>query len=61
MRVLIDMDKLRKAVRSFAFHARPSSANDATPCTVGDLNEVIADVRKVLEAFIDEIEADQSR
>lgn len=57
---MIDTEKLRKAVKNFEFDSRPSSANDATPCTVRDLNTIIKQIVKLSNAFIREIEAGQS-
>ncbi len=51
-----DITKLRKAVKNFSFYSSPSSANSSEPCTVGDVKKVIANVSKLFNTFIDELE-----
>ncbi len=53
---MVDTDKLKRAVQHFVFSSGPTSANDSTPCTVGDVNLVIKNISKVLNTFIDELE-----
>jgi hypothetical protein len=51
-----DIAKMRKAIKDFAFWSKPSSANDSTVCTVGDINKVITNMAKMMNKVIDELE-----
>lgn len=57
---MIDTDALRKAVQSYKFYARPSSATFGSPATVDDINKVIDYTAKLVNTLISEIEKDQS-
>ena len=57
---MIDTDTLRKAVQSYKFYARPSSATCGSPATVDDINRVIDYTAKLVNTLIAEIERDQS-
>lgn len=52
----IDTEKLRRAVYEFQFYSRPSNATGSDPATVKDINNVINNVAKLLNTFIQEIE-----
>lgn len=52
----MDTARLRKLVRDFAFYSKPSNGDSSAPCTVGDINKVIANTAKVLNAIIVELE-----
>lgn len=56
---MVDTEKLRRMVKDFAFHSRPTSATGSTPCTVQDLNRVIDNLQKVLYAMVAEIEENE--
>ena len=56
---MIDTQALRQAVKSFKFYASPSSGNYSEPATVGDINKLIQQTAKLMDALIDEIEKDQ--
>lgn len=53
----IDTAKLRKLIRDFKFYSAPSSAMQSNPCTVGDIQKVIDNIAKLLNGFVDELEA----
>lgn len=53
----IDTAKLRKLIQNFKFHSTPSDAVLSHPCTVQDIRNVIDNVTKVLNAFVDELES----
>lgn len=52
----VDTQKLRRLIKDFKFHTRPSNGMSTAPCTVQDINKVIDNVAKVLTAFVDELE-----
>lgn len=52
----IDTAKLRALIRNFRFHTTPSDAVLSHPCTVQDIRNVIDNVSKLLNAFVDELE-----
>ena len=52
----IDTEELRRAVYEFKFYSRPSSATGSDPATVKDINNVINNVAKLLNTFIQELE-----
>lgn len=54
--VNIDTEELRRAVYEFQFYSRPSSATGSDPATVKDINNVINNVAKLLNTFIQELE-----
>lgn len=53
---MADTQKLRKLVSNFTFYSHPSDGVGSNPCTVNDINNVINNLGKVLNAFIDELE-----
>ena len=55
---MADTEKLRAAVKHFAFAARPRGTVDSEPCSVGDLKAVIEQIEKVLNTFIHELESE---
>ncbi len=52
----IDTAKLRKLIQDFKFYTHPSASNYSSPCTVQDVRQVIDNVSKLLDAFVDELE-----
>ena len=52
----IDTEKLRKLIKNFKFYSTPSDGMQSHPCTIKDINAVIDNVAKVLNAFVDELE-----
>ncbi|MDE7193545.1 MAG: hypothetical protein K2O14_06190 [Oscillospiraceae bacterium] len=52
----IDTAKLRELIHQFKFHTTPSNADPSHPCTVKDIRNVIDNVTKLLNAFVDELE-----
>jgi len=44
------------AIRKFEFNSSPSSADESKPCTVGDLNKVVANLAKTLKIIVSELE-----
>lgn len=53
----IDTAKLRKLIKDFKFYSTPSNAMQSNPCTVRDIQKVIDNIAKVLNGFVDELEA----
>jgi hypothetical protein len=53
---VVDTEKLRKAVKHFSFSSRLSNRDMSKPCTAEDLEKVIHEVEKLMNAFIDELE-----
>lgn len=53
---MVDTDKLRKAVDSFAFSAKPSNRNLNRPCTAEELEKAINEIAKLMNKFINELE-----
>lgn len=51
-----NLNNLREQVENFAFCSKPSNANSSAPCTVGDMNNLIKNVKELLNSFIDELE-----
>lgn len=56
---MVDTERLRRMIKDFAFHSRPTSATGSTPCTVQDLNRVIDNLQKVLYAMVSEMEENE--
>lgn len=56
---MVDIDKLKKAVKQFVSNSTPSDANMFAPCTVGDLNKVIGNLADTLGVFIAELEKNE--
>lgn len=52
----IDTAKLRKLITDFKFYSRPSDGVQSNPCTIKDINNVIDNVSRVLNEFVDELE-----
>lgn len=52
----INIAKLRKLIRDFKFYSTPSDGVQSNPCTIKDINNVINNVAKVLNGFVDELE-----
>lgn len=52
----INTAKLRKLIKDFKFNSKPSDAIQSNPCTIRDINEVIDNVSKLLNKFVDELE-----
>ena len=55
---MIDTEKLRKAIEHFKFCSRPSSANNSTPATVGDINRLVKNTADLMSVFLAELEKD---
>lgn len=53
----IDTAKLRKLVKDFKFYSSPNAGVQSDSCTISDINKVINNVAKMLNGFIDELEA----
>ena len=53
---MADIQKLRKAIKNFEFWAKPSTGNGASPCTADDINRLIREISKVLQAFANELD-----
>lgn len=53
---MVDTEKLRRLVKNYEFHSKPSNGNPFEPCTIKDLDTVISNTAKLLYAFIDELE-----
>lgn len=53
---MADCKKLREAIKSFERHSRPSNATSGTPCTTDDINNVVKNVTKLFNTFVDELE-----
>lgn len=53
--ILADTQKLRKLIEHFKYQASPSGSS-SNPATVGDINTLISEISKVLNAFVDELE-----
>ena len=52
----IDTAKLRKLIKDFKFYSAPSDGVQSNPCTIRDIHNVIDNVAKVLNGFVDELE-----
>ncbi len=55
---MADTQKLRKMIRDFKFYSSPSNADGSGKCEIKDLNNMVDKLAKVLNAFVDEMEAD---
>lgn len=55
----MDVQRLRDAVRHFAFYSTPSNGNSSSPCTVDELKRVISNMEKLLNVFVDELEKEE--
>lgn len=56
---MADTQAMRQAIKHFKFYASPSSGNSSEPATVGDINKLIQQTAKLMEAFVDALEKDQ--
>ena len=56
--MMVDIEKLRWAVKNFQFYARPSQANVTAPVTVQDIDNLVNRTATVLYQFINELEKD---
>lgn len=56
---MADTQAMLQAIKHFKFHATPSSGNYSDPATVGDINKLIQQTAKLMEAFVDALEKDQ--
>lgn len=52
----IDIAKLRKLIKDFKFYSAPSDGVQSNPSTIRDIHNVIDNVAKVLNGFVDELE-----
>lgn len=52
----IDTKRLYDAVENFRFYGGPSNSSGSAPATVKDINNVINNVAKLLNTFIQELE-----
>lgn len=52
---MVDVEKLRQAVNTFSFYARPTQANTSAPATVQDINNLVNQTATVLHRFINEL------
>ncbi|WP_297569039.1 hypothetical protein [uncultured Anaerovibrio sp.] len=55
---MVDIEKLRQAVKDYDFYSRPSNSGSSSPATVGDINKLIDRTVIVLNSFINELEKD---
>jgi hypothetical protein len=55
----VDTVKLRRSVKNFAFHSKPSNGTVSDYCTIRDLRNVIDNLTDVLNAFVDELEREE--
>ena len=56
---MADTKAMRQAIKSYKFYAPPASGNYSAPATVGDINKLIQQTAKLMEAFVDALEKDQ--
>lgn len=56
---MADTQAMRQAIKHFKFYAPPSSGSSSEPATVGDINKLIQQTAKLMEAFVDALEKDQ--
>lgn len=56
---MIDTKAMRQAIKNYKFYASPASGNHSDPATVGDINKLIQQTAKLMEAFVDALEKDQ--
>lgn len=54
-----DIKVMRQAIKNYKFYAPPASGNHSDPATVGDINKLIQQTAKLMEAFVDALEKDQ--
>lgn len=54
---MADIVRLRQAVSNFKFYTHPASSNGSDPCTVQDMNNLVRNLSKVLNVFIEELES----
>jgi len=52
----INTAKLRKLIRDFKYSSAPSNGLQSNPCTIGDINNLIDNIAKVLNGFVNELE-----
>jgi len=43
-------------VENFVTDSQPSCLNKVAPCTVGDMNRMVKNLARVLDAFVDEMQ-----
>jgi hypothetical protein len=55
---LVDVDKLRKAVKTFSYQAGVISANRDDEAKVDDIDNLISEIEKLMKIFIDELAKD---
>lgn len=55
---MADTEKLRAAVKHFAYAAWPRGTVNSEPCSIEDLKTVIEQIEKVLNTFIRELESE---
>ena len=56
---MADTQAIRQAIKHFKFYATPSIGSSSEPATVGDINKLIQQTAKLMEAFVDALEKDQ--
>lgn len=49
-------DDLRQMIQSLVANFQPSNINDAAPCTVADMKNLVNEISFVLNAFVDELQ-----
>ena len=53
---MVDIEKLRSAIRRFESSSAPHSWSSSSPATIGDINKLRASIKSVLKEFVDELE-----
>lgn len=55
---MVDTEKLRQLVYKFKFQCHSIHGDQSIPCTVKEMNDLVDNIAKLLNSFIDELEKD---
>lgn len=51
---MVDTERLLNAIRKFEWNSTLSVTDNSKPCTVGDLNKVVANLAALLKTIVEE-------
>lgn len=53
--ILVDTERLEKAIRRFRFYTHIPQGNDDEPCTVGEYKQLVDRIERLFRVFLDEL------
>ena len=53
--ILVDIERLKKAIQKFDFDTHISRGDSSSPCTVGEYRQLVESIERLFCDFLDEL------